>query len=136
MVMDEAGVSEAMPCCTDADDTDKVNPCETAKSCHLCKTPVQVYLYTSASFSSLSSLSAHVKTPPWIGGLRTLPELTPLHLAWTGKDTVIGRVDSGGMLTAPLISLVIIPVIYPVIRKKEVAWVVADRFELMKSSNN
>lgn len=66
MVMDEAGVSEAMPCCTDADDTDKVNPCETAKSCHLCKTPVQVYLYNPASFSSLSSLSAHVKTPPWI----------------------------------------------------------------------
>ncbi|UUA74962.1 hypothetical protein [Cellvibrio sp. QJXJ] len=64
MVMDESGGSEAMPCCPDVDDSDTLNPCKTAKSCHLCKTPVQVNLYTSASFFSLSSLSAHSKTRP------------------------------------------------------------------------
>jgi hypothetical protein len=64
MVMDESGDSETMPCCPDADEGDAINSCETAKSCHLCKTPVQVYLYTPASFFSLSSLSAHTKTRP------------------------------------------------------------------------
>jgi hypothetical protein len=60
MQMNEAAASEAMPCCPDADDADKVNPCGTAKSCHLCKTPVPTF------FSSLTSLSVHVKIPPLI----------------------------------------------------------------------
>jgi hypothetical protein len=66
MVMDEAGSSEAMPCCPDADDTDTVNPCETTKSCQLCKTQGQVYLHSPTLFSSHSNLSTHVKTPPLI----------------------------------------------------------------------
>lgn len=41
MVMDESGGSETMPCCPDADEGDAINSCETAKSCHLCKTPVR-----------------------------------------------------------------------------------------------
>lgn len=64
MVIDESGDSETMPCCPDADEADAINSCETAKSCHLCKTPVQVYLYTPASFFSLSSMSARSKTRP------------------------------------------------------------------------
>jgi hypothetical protein len=64
MVMDEFGGSETMPCCPDADEGDAINSCETAKSCHLCKTPVQVYLYAPASFFSFSSLSTHSKTRP------------------------------------------------------------------------
>lgn len=66
MQMDEMGMSEAMPCCPDADETDDINPCETAKSCHLCKTPVQVFIYSPTSFCSLLNVSSHVKSPPAI----------------------------------------------------------------------
>ena len=66
MQMNEAAASEAMPCCPDADDTDKVNSCGTAKSCPLCKTPVQVFIYSPTFFSSLTRLSVHVKIPPLI----------------------------------------------------------------------
>lgn len=55
-----------MDCCPNANDLDSVKQCETAKSCHLCKTPVQIYLYSHAPFASLSKLSAYVKTPPLI----------------------------------------------------------------------
>lgn len=64
MVMDESGDGETMPCCPDADEGDAINPCKTAESCHLCKTPVQLYLYTPASFFSLLSLSVHAKAHP------------------------------------------------------------------------
>ena len=64
MVMEDSGDSEAMPCCPDADDSDAVNSCETAKSCHLCKTPAQVDFSSAASFCSLSNLSAHAKAHP------------------------------------------------------------------------
>ncbi len=63
MQMDESGAGETMPCCPEEDDTDKVNQCKTAQSCHLCKTPVQVFIYSPAPFSSLLISSLHLKTP-------------------------------------------------------------------------
>lgn len=63
VVMDETGAREAMPCCPDPDDTDTLNPCETSQSCHLCKTPFQVYLHNPAMFTLISDLSTHAKPP-------------------------------------------------------------------------
>jgi hypothetical protein len=62
MMMDESGDSETMPCCPD--ECDAINPCNTAKSCHLCQTPVQAHLYSSVSIFSPLSLSARTKTRP------------------------------------------------------------------------
>jgi hypothetical protein len=61
MTMDDMESSDSMPCCPDEDDTSNLNPCKTAKTCHLCKTPAQVYLLVPSVFTSLADLALSPK---------------------------------------------------------------------------
>lgn len=72
MAMD-TDLGESMPCCPDEDDASSPNTCKTAKTCHLCKTPGQVYLPVPSVFTSFADLSLSPKPP--------LPRLTALNLA-------------------------------------------------------
>ena len=62
-MVDDTDSNEAMPCCPDDHDTSSTNTCKTAKTCHPCKTPCQVYLPATAFFTSLADLSLAPKPP-------------------------------------------------------------------------
>ena len=59
----DATSNESMPCCPDQEDTDKTNPCQTAKTCHLCKTPAQIYLPVSSVLGAGVDISLSLKSP-------------------------------------------------------------------------
>jgi len=73
LAMDDTDSGESMPCCPDEDDTKNTNTFKTAKTCHLCKTPGQVYLSVPCVFTSLADLSQSPKPP--------LPRLTAVNPA-------------------------------------------------------
>jgi hypothetical protein len=73
MAMDDTDSGESMPCCPDKDETTNATSCKTTKSCHLCKTPGQVYLPVPTVFTSFADLSLSLKPP--------LPRITALNPA-------------------------------------------------------
>ncbi|HCS63454.1 MAG TPA: hypothetical protein DIW64_04845 [Cellvibrio sp.] len=52
-----------MPCCPDETELSNTNSCKTIKTCHLCKTPGQIYLPATTIFTSLTDLSLLAKPP-------------------------------------------------------------------------
>lgn len=63
MKMGDTDSNETMSCCPDKTQLSNANPCKTAKTCHLCKTPGQVYLPATTIFTSITDLSLLPKPP-------------------------------------------------------------------------
>lgn len=63
MKMGDMDSNEIMPCCQDKTELSSTNSCKTTKTCHLCKTPGQIYLPATTVFTSLTDLSLLAKPP-------------------------------------------------------------------------
>lgn len=63
MKMGDMDSNETMPCCPDKTKLSSPNSCKTAKTCHLCKTPGQIYLPATTVFTSVTDLSLLPKLP-------------------------------------------------------------------------
>jgi len=63
MKMGDTDSDETMPCCPDKAELSNPSSCKATKTCHLCKTPGQIYLTATTIFASLTNLSLLAKPP-------------------------------------------------------------------------